>query len=775
MLRNHLKYAWRTINGHKLYALINVLGLGLGLCACIVIYTITRYELTFDRFHPGGERIYRVMEDFRMTTGEVLHYAKVPYAVPAEANPAGARIAGVLPFRPEASADGKTFAAGAVIAQPSWFDVFTYRWLAGRPSTEPNTVVLTENTAIKYFGRQPAEQMIGRTVSYDSVPMKVTGVIEDWAGNTDLPYTDFISFATLRTGHFQSLADPSYWEPHDMPMLVFVKLDGATTKTVEAQLNAFIKGHVQAHMWLEPLKDIHFDADVIENWIRTAHLPTLYTLMAIALFILVIALINFINLSTAQSIRRSKEVGIRKVLGGGRATIMEQFLVETLLLTLAAAVMALLLVNPVLSAFRAFLPPGVAFHPWRLSTGGFLLGLLTGTVALAGWYPALLLAAYNPSSTLKGTAEKAPKGSRLRKSLIVFQFVTSVSFIIGSIVIAAQLSYIRHKDLGFKTDAVVIVETPRSDSLSKVPVMAQAIKGLPGVEAVARQWVPPGHAAGMVIHFEGSGDIRSGQVDGNEDFIPLYQITLIAGRNLAHSDSVTEFVINQTLSRLMGCHTPDAAIGKTIYWLDRPYPVVGVVADFHSQSLHDPITPVCIINRVERERGLAVKLAPNANLAPIAAAWKTLYPGDAFNYQFYDEAIALQYESDRRTAELVNAAMGIAIFISCIGLFGLALFSSEIRTKEIGIRKVLGASVTDIALMLNRDFLILVVLGFIIASPLAAYVMGQWLNGFAYHVAIGWWVFALAGLISLVIALVTVSYQALRAALRNPVDALRTE
>lgn len=772
---HHLTSAWRTITSHKLYALINVLGLGLGICACIVIYTITRYELTFDRFHPGAQRIYRVMEDVRQSWGEVDHFGKLPYAVPTQAAPTGAEIAGVLPFHPDATAGGKTFATDAVIAQPSWFSVFTYRWLAGKPSTDPFTVVLTANAAAKYFGRQPASQFIGRTITYDSIPMKVTGIIEDWTGNTDLGYTDFISFATLRTGPFQTLADPASWVPHDMPMQVFAKLsEGVAPHMIEAQLKTFLKRHtdIPARLWLEPLSDIHFNADVIENRVRTAHRPTLYALMGIALFILAIALINFINLSTAQSIRRSKEVGIRKVLGGGRATIMVQFLTETLLLALAATVVALLLVKPVLSAFKAYLPPGVAFHPFTTATVTFLLSLLAGAILLAGWYPARVLAAYLPAMTLKDA--KAGKGGP-RKVLIVFQFVISVAFIIGSIVMAAQLSYIRHKDLGFKTDAVAILETPRADSLSKVPVLAEALRNLPGVEAVARQWVPPGNAAGMTVRFDGSGDVRAAQVDGNEDFIPLYRIKLLAGRNLAHADSVNEFVINQSLSRLMGCKTPAAAVGKTIYWLDRPYPVVGVVADFHSQSLHAPITPACIINRVGRERALAIQLRPGATIQPIEAAWKVVYPGQTFDIKFYDETIALQYEADRRTAGLVDTAMGIAIFISCIGLFGLALFSSEIRTKEIGIRKVLGASVADITLLLNRDFVFLVAIGFVIASPLAAYAMNRWLDGFAYHITIGWWVFALAGLIALGIALATVSYQALRAALRNPVEALRTE
>jgi len=508
--------------------------------------------------------------------------------------------------------------------------------------------------------------------------------------------------------------------------------------------------------------------------------------MGIALFILILAVINFINLSTAQSVRRAKEVGVRKVLGSSRTSLIFQFLTETLMLTSFAVLLAALLVNPVLTAFQSFIPQGVTFHLFNPSTLIFLMLVTIVTTLLAGLYPAKILSSYLPALSLKGAGVQR-RGEKwlLRKGLIVFQFTVSLIFIIGTIVIADQLSYTRSKDLGFTADAIITVETPWGDSLSKVRVAAEKIKQLSGVNRVALAWATPGSARGMRIKFKNT-DVKEtevAQVDGDENLIPLYQIKLLAGRNLAHTDSVREFVINETLSRLMGYKKPDEAIGKTVYWFNKPYPVVGVVADFHSSSLHDPIVPLCIINRVEREGTLAIKLAAKGKLSntlgttlkQVEKAWKSIYPAGTFDYRFYDESLALAYQKDRQTATLMNTAMAVTIFISCIGLFGLVLFTAEKRAKEISIRKILGASVVNIAAMLSMDSLILVIIALLIASPIAWYFMSKWLQGFAYRINISLWIFILAGLGAIFIALITVSFQAIKAALMNPVKSLKAE
>lgn len=806
MWKNHLIIAWRTIIRHRGYALLNVLGLALGLCACIVIFLISRYELSFDTFHPDRERIYRVMTAYTETTGNRAEFGTVPLPgvrmlqtglsgaeALAAVQPWGVPVSIPVGDKSAKKFDSRPTAGGyaqVAIAQPSWFSIFHYDLLAGNVSTEPYTVVLTENRAHQYFDPGPVAAMLGRLILYDSLPVRVSGIVRDWRGNTDLRFTDLISFSTIDGSYFKHNFDQHSWKPDGQLLLTFVKLGrGHSPQSIETRLASLVRTHadpgLKMDLELDPLADLHFKDNVIECPVRTAHLPTLYALMGIALFILLIAAINFVNLSTAQSLQRAREVGVRKVLGGSRINLMIQFLAETCVLCVFAGVLAVALVNPVLTAFSAFLPPGLIFQPFQPSFAVFLILIILITAVLAGLYPARVLSAYAPVLTLKGSGSTRGGGKwYLRKGLIVFQFTVSLVFIIGSIVIASQLNYARHKDLGFNSDAIVTIDTPGSDSLSDVRTLAEAMRRVAGVSQVALQWAGPGTPAGMSIKFTGTEgkEIRAAQVDGDEELIPLYRLKLIAGRDLSHADSVNEFVINATLAKLMGCKLPEQAIGKTISWLNKSYPVVGVVADFHPGSLHNPIPPLCIINRVQRERTVVVKLATGGKetpavehlLAALEKTWKTIYPAAPFSYQFYDETLARAYEKDRQTGRLMNTATGITIFICCIGLFGLAMFSAETRTREIGIRKVLGAGVAQITVLLTRDIVGLIALATGIASPIAWYFMHGWLQGFAYRVSLGWWIFLAGGLSAMLIGLAAVSYQALKAALRNPVDSLRT-
>jgi len=811
MFKDYFKIAWRNIIRHKIYAAINILGLSLGLCACIVIYVIVHYEFSFDTFHPDRERIYRIMGDVTENNGDKLHFARLPFGVSqngrAELSGVDA-IAGIIPYNakisvPVAGSVAKNFDSRigdsryitTVLVEPQHFDIFKYQWLAGNTATAlnmPFKVVLTESKAHQYFGAESPDKIIDKQLIYDdSLFVTVSGIVKDWDKNTDFGFTDFISFNTLQSSFLKNGFNTNSWGQGDMSVWTFVKLsDGTRPAQLNNQMSAFVKRHADAQtklaLWLEPLSNIHFNADVIENPVRTADKPTLYSLTAIALFILILAIINFVNLSTAQSIRRAKEVGIRKVLGSRRANLIFQFLTETFALTFFAVLLAVILVNPTLALFQSFIPVGVSFH-FDLSTIIFLVLITIVTSLLAGIYPAKIISAHLPVLSLKGVGEQR-SGEKwlLRKGLIVFQFTVSLVFIIASIVIANQLKYAREKNPGFNADAIINIDTPWGDSLSKINVLAQKIKQLSGVSDVALQWVPPmtDKGRGHSIKFKSTDVKETGvvQVAGNEDFIPLYQIKLLAGRNLMHADSMKEIIISESLSQLMGCKKPEEAVGKTLYWNDKPFPVVGVVADFHSRSFHEAITPVCIVDRPDREGTLAIKLASKGKniisaqttLSQIANAWKQIYPAATFKYQFYDESLALIYTKDQQTATLMNTAMGITIFISCLGLFGLALFTAEKRAKEISIRKILGASATNIATMLSKDFVMLIIIALFIASPIAWYFMNQWLQGFAYRINISWWIFILAGVAAILIALITVSFQAIKAAVANPVESLRT-
>jgi len=810
MIKSYFKIGWRNIARQKLYSTINVMGLTLGICASVVIYTISSYELSFDIFHPDRERIYRVIGDITESNGDKLHFSRLPIPLfqSARTQLVGTEaIAGLIPYEAkikinevnnanefESRITGTHYVT-TVIADQQYFEIFKYEWLAGNATQAlqaPLSVVLTESRASKYFGSLPLDKIIGKQIVYDdSLTVSVTGVIKDWSGNTDLAFTDFISFNALQTDFLKNRINSGSWKQGDMACWIFAKLsEYGTSQAVNALFEKITKPHaseIKLTAWLESLSGMHFNANVIENPIRTAHLPTLYSLMGIAIFILLLAIINFVNLSTAQSIQRAKEVGVRKVLGSSRMSLSFQFLTETFLLTMIASLLGILLVDPVLNEFKSFIPTGISLHLLKPQTIIFLTLVVLVTTLLSGFYPSLVLSSYRPALSLRGVGAKTGNEKwMLRKGLIVLQFSVSLVFITGSIVISKQLNYTQEKDFGFNADAIMIVETPWGSQREKITRLDERVKLIPGVSNVALQWVAPMvlNGRGRYIKFKSTDEkaIDVTQVAGNEDFIPLYQIKILAGRNLAHADSLKEFVINEKLARLMGCKKPEDALGRMLYWDNKPYPVVGVVADFHSRSFHEIISPLCIVNRPDREGTLAIKLFSKSNqsdlkttLARIESAWSEIFPAATFQYTFYDDSLALMYESDQRTATLVNTSTAITIFISCIGLFGVTLFTSEKRSKEISIRKILGASIANIVIMLSKGFVLLVIIALLIASPVAMYLMNQWLQKFAYHININWSVFVLAGVSSLVLTIITVSYQSIKAALTSPVNNLRSE
>jgi len=818
MLKSYIRIAWRNITRHKIFTFINVLGLSLGLCSCVVIYLITRFEYSFDDFHPDKERIYRLLDEDQFVSGAKMFAKNVPPPVPLAIRqeiPGLEAVSGFYPYWTTIDIAGETtgthkfnsridgsYITTTIIADASFFTIFKYDWLAGNPTIslqEPFNVVLSESRAHTYFGDLPPDKIMGRELLYnDSIRVRVSGIVKDWNKNTDFLFTDFISFSTIRSSSFlknrYSTAD---WKA-PRGIATFVKLSGGVSPDrVNGQLAGFLDRHrspnplFKTRLYLQPLSDIHFNTDVNDDF-RKANLPTLYSLVATALFILILAIVNFINLSTALSIQRAKEIGVRKVLGSGRASLIYQFLAETFLHVLLAVVIAVLLVQPVLSVFHDFIPPGVRFHFWDRNTLLFLLLVTLITSLLAGLYPARVVSSYLPVLSLKGGGVQ--KGSEkwwLRKGLIVFQFTVALIFIIGTIVIGNQNRFIRNKDLGLNTDAIINLIPPYKDSISNTKVLADRIRQVPGVSRTAREIFPPVGAPSflMMLTYKGKNETKMRVLTrgGDENLIPLYQMRLLAGRNLEQSDSMRELVINESLAKALGFSHPADALDKFLYtdslMGNKVLQIVGVAADVNEYSLRESVKPMVIAHIPRAEDRLAVKLATRGKqltdakvtLSKIEKVWKEVYPKAPFNYTFLDESIALMYEKERQTATLMNVAMSITIFISCLGLFGLALFTAEKRTKEIGIRKVLGASVTDIVAMLSKDFVLLVIIALFIASPIAWIIMHRWLQNFAYRVDIRWWVFVVAGLGAIGIALLTVSWQSIRAALANPVKSLRTE
>ncbi|WP_128545020.1 ABC transporter permease [Larkinella soli] len=811
MLRNYLKTSFRSLTKHKVSTLINLFGLTLGILACLGIYLITDYELSFDTFHPDRERIYRLVGEGQFgAKGEKQKFGFPPNAVPAALRKEISGLETVAAFHnfetdvliPDGTEKPKRFEsrrhgvdnAELVIADPEFFSIFSYEWRAGNPKTalrEPYQVVLSERKAHKYFGDLAPEQMLGKEVIYlDSVRVRVAGIVKDRDRPTDFTFTDFISSATLRASPHMKWINLDEWDDIWSSTQAFVKLPAGTDPAqLTKPFQDFSRRHFRQEFKfvpaLQPLSDLHFDADYMDNYSRKAHLPTLYAMMAVALFILLIAAVNFINLATAQSVYRAREIGVRKVFGSSRKGLVAQFMSETAMLTFGAMVVAMALVGPVLSAFRSLIPAGLTYDLFSLKTIGFLAVVLIATSLLAGLYPSWVVSSYRPALSLKGhSVVMGGQKGFLRKGLIVFQFTISLIFIIGTLLVGRQMSFMRNKDLGFSTDAVVSVDVGRA---GKTELVAERFRKLAGVDRVTKEWFPPMGESFMMtkLKYRGKREIEmdvSAKV-GDENYIPLYGLRLQAGRAIMKSDTFSEMVINRTYAGMLGFRKPADALGKLVEWQGKYYPIVGVVADFHEQSFHEKIGPAFIAHMPRNERNLGVRLATKgrpmsevkATLAAMEEQWNQVHPDTKFNYRFLDDSIARLYEKETKTSRLVSTATGIAILISCMGLFGLATFTAEQRTKEIGVRKVLGASVASIVALLSKDFLKLVGLALLIASPVAWWAMDKWLQDFIYRIDIEWWVFVLAGVLACGIALLTVSFQSLRAALTNPVNSLRSE
>ena len=806
MSDNHFRFAWRTLTRHKGYTFINILGLALGLSACLVIYTIVSYEFSFDRSLPDRDRVYRVGARIRDDHGNGTRMEGYGENIPAPAPeaihatiPLIETTAAFYPYRATVSipADHSLHnlpGPATIITTKDYFDIFPYTWLAGSASqslTQPYSVVLTESRARDYFGDMPAAQYLNREVVYaDSLRVRVTGIIMDYKGNTDFPYTDFISFSTISHSFLKNTyrRDSWHFNPGVPGICAFIKLPPHVRPEQDtALLNALVQWNLGTDAFmklldyslvLQPFSDIHFNEGYTYDGIRKAQLPTLYGLIGAALFILLLAIVNFINLSTAQALQQAKDTGIRRILGATRLQLIIRSLTETLLLAVLSTIIALALVRPILLLVRDYIPAGLSFSPFSPATILFTVTIITGTTLLAGSYPAISIT--RPRLTRNQLPQSAGRKWTLRRILIVFQFSISLLFIIASLVVSRQLNYMLTADMGFKSNAV-LTTTNFGVPPQQLRSFAQKALTIPGVQEYTLQGHAPAGMPGMEfpIQLDNSPNnkLEVGLQAADYRFIPFYQLKLLAGRNLLPGDSLREFVINLTYSNALGFAKPADALRHFLTWQGETHPIVGVVADFHTSSLHSPI-PALAIARVadlDNSIGFRISLTDHHTLPQLETLWKTSFPGQDFTYTFLDESIAGLYKSDRQLSWLVHLSTVLTIFVSCIGLLGLILFTVERKKKEISIRKVLGAGVADIVFLLNKEFMVLVGIALVIASPIAFLGMHRWLQNFAYRIAISWWIFVLAGLITLAISLLTISLRVIRAALTNPTDNLRSE
>ncbi len=817
MIKNYFIVAFRNLWRHKTFSIINVLGLSIGISAALVIFLIVYYEFSYDKLQPDNNRIYRVVLDAKFN-GTEGHSTGLPAPLGTAMQNEVTGIEQTVPvfqFQGDANAKVGIVKEGTdkpvifksqpniIFTNPQYFYILPYQWMAGSPKAslqDPFSVVLTETRAKQYFPSLPATDIIGKQITYnDDLRVTVSGIVKDLNENSSFTAIEFISLATIAKTNLQDKFMMTVWNDWMAYSQLYVKLSkGSTVAKTEAQLktllnkynkdaNKDVNNSMAFH--LQPLSDVHFNSNYPGVGQRLAHKPTLYGLLAIAAFLLLLGCINFINLTTAKAAQRAKEIGIRKTMGSSRRQLVFQFLGETFFITIIATLISVALVPSLLNMFAGFIPQGVHFDPLHQPSIFLFLFLLAITVSfLSGLYPALILSGYKPVAVLKGQAFANSGETRhawVRKTLTVSQFVIAQFFIIATMMVSKQINYSLNADMGFRKDAIITFTTPRDKVASHTQQLLNSINAIPEVELASTGFFSPADAgvAFTNISYAGKEDLKANiQIRwGDSNYLHVYQIKLLAGRNVGPSDTMKELIINSKYAKILDFQKPEDAIGKYLSFNGKKMPVVGVMQDFHDQSMRAPISPVVFAGN----KGSTFHIRLKANTAE-GKAWKNairkiqknykqMYPEADFDYRFFDETIAKFYENEQHTASLLKWATGLAILISCLGLLGLVMFTINTRTKEIGVRKILGASVANIISVLSADFMRLVFIAFVIAAPLAWWVMYKWLEDFAYRTSLSWWVFMLSGAMMLFIALITLSVQTIKAAIANPVKSLRTE
>jgi len=804
MIRNYFKTAWRNLRRQRAFAAINIVGLAIGLATCLLIGLFVFDEWSYDRFHEKADRIVRVVFKGEVQGGKLNEAHVMPPTArviaaeyPEVALATRLRNAG----KPHFLVGDKHFRDEAMaFVDPNFFSVFTLPLLQGDPATaltKPNTVVISESVAKAYFGdTDPMGQALRVK---DGEPVYVMGVMADVPTNSHLQFDLFASMATLPDAQSTSWMESEYYtylvlrEGYDYKLLE-AKLPETFEKHISPQfLQAFGMSYTEYRkagnaigLYLQPLTDIHLRSDFAYDLGTPSDIRYVYIFGAIAVFMLLIASINFMNLSTAAASKRAKEVGVRKVLGSGRKSLVYQFLIESFLLTLAALVLAVALAYVALPLFNQLAGKTLTLHvlgQWQIWPILLLLGIVVAL--LAGCYPAFFLSAFNPVSVLKGKLAPANRGLGLRSGLVVFQFLISIGLIFCTTVVYKQLDYIQNKKLGYNKEQVLVLQTWTLGKQEEA-FRQQLLQDSRVMSVTNSPYVPAGptYNNNFFVYPEDSPQqgIKTLRYEVDEHYIPTLGIELKSGRNFSPSfgtDS-SAVIINEKAAETLGW--TDNALGQRIFPAGAQVDsaglhVIGVVNDFHFKSLHEPITPLVMVLN-ENFGNLIVKAQPgnpSALLQTMEKRYNAFNVDMPFSYSFLDDRIDNTYQAENKTGTILGIFAGLTIFVACLGLFGLATFTAYQRTKEIGIRKVLGATVANIIRLLIHDFVKLIGIALVIASPIAWWVMNNWLEDFAYRITIEWWVFAVAGLAAVAIALITVSWQAIHAAVANPGDSLRNE
>lgn len=791
MIKNYLLVMMRYILRHPVYFVINIFGLSTGLACCLMIYFYVSHELSYDRFHSRFNRLYRVNYDMLMGGNRTISPSVPVFVAPHLAKQfpeveAATRLSKVFnPIAVKVSDDKLFDEPGMAWADANFLDLFDFKLLKGDRSglSKPGSIFLTESMARKYFGE---EDPVGKSLTVGSVPYEVAGILDDVPSNSFIDFTLLASFSTLKLND-----DRIEWNNPNYETYLLLR-DGVDLAGLQAKINHWVtpaddrrKQENQLFLPVEPLSEAHFNDKVFnfQGQLPITDVRYLYTFSIIAAIILAMACVNYVNLSTARAIHRAREVGIRKTSGAGYGQLLTQFLGESSLYILMALILAGAMSAVLLPTLSSFLGKPI---PANLAERNFIFTAISGWVVLsvlAGLYPAVVLSRFKPLSVLKGKVGAGD--STLRRTLVVIQFSVSTLLIFASLIIYAQLRFMQNKKLGLEKEHAVFVRGNR-DLTPYLDAFIREIQQLPGVETVAGCWRSPfqtvaGNGLDLTPNNPQDEWVLVGGIAGDENYLAAAGLDLINGRNFDPAkvkDSINEFLVNEAFFRDFGIDPADVLGKEIVLGLVGRGTIVGTVRDFHFASLHESIRPVVIFNSREYQSSILIRFAggnPSGLLSGTGNIWKRLVPNRPFNYTFLDEQYQHLYQSEQRVNLLTGLFSTIAVSIACLGLLGLAAFTTSQRMKEIAVRKVLGATVSNIVLLLTGDYLKLTLIAFVVAIPLGYWAMQNWLSRFAYRIEVAPWHYLLALLTVILIAWLTVGYQSLKASVANPVSGLRSE
>jgi len=789
MLIQDLKFSFRMLNKQKGYTFINFFGIGLSVAVCLLIGLYIHHETSFDKYHTRQERIYRLAAHVEGDSFENgIAKVSAPWGPGALQNvPEVEDVCRFTFFGEELfiHGDKKFYESGGFYADSTVFNIFSWELVEGDKQSvlkDANTIVLTKSFAKKFFG---SEDALGKTIVANRIPYLITGIMENVPANSHFTF-DFL--VSMKSHSHPDIDKWDRWNQFYTYLLLKPNVSSAlTTKKIDELLAKNLDSTASAATTpiLQPLSAIHLYSDLFREIEANSDISYIYIFGTLALFLILIASLNFINLSTAQAIKRSGEIAVRKISGASKKSLVWQFFIETTIVCIAAVLFAIIIAYLALPYLNTFLKKQISFD-WFSDPQLFisLLGLVILLCFLSGIYPALVLSSFKPIQILGKKASVSTGANIFRKGLVVCQFTISIVMIVAALVCGLQLNYIRNKSLGFNKEQIIIIPFRDAGTALHIDAIKEQLKSVPGTVSISTSANRPGGSDwGIPYTIAGLDEgklpaMRNLVVD--EDFISTYQMTMAAGRSFDKriGTDTNAYVINEEAARQLEIKDPMGKMMSMPALSRAPGPIIGVVKDFHFRSLHEKIAPLFMFIESEWATQISVRINSvhtGQTLALLKEKWQTIEPDNLFTYSFFDEEFGEMYQSESRTTTIIYIFAALAIFIACLGLLGLAAFTAQQRIKEIGIRKVLGASVTSVVGLLSKDFLKLVLIALVVAIPIAWYAMNKWLQDFSYRIDISWWVFAIAGVLSFFIALITVSFQAVRAAIANPVKNLRIE